>query len=791
MKNLTCLKLFLATMFVTTTALFTGCVDDNDDTEAPRLEVSPKTLAFDSDGIPVEGSQSFFEISANRPWTATVLDDKTWVTLSKMKGDGSDKVQVSIPEGITDEAKVQIQISNKVGVLLKEEVTIRSGNIAPSVVIYNETFGAASQTNNKWPLVADFTNWNKSGEGSMNVTYDNSGNVSLRQSGKLSDGYESASGDAKVFFGTNNPSFIVKGITLETNQTNLKLGFGASYSKSVNGNYDNEFKPESFHVYLSKDGTTWSNAIQYEFKQADEYWGYVTSNFTLQEATSALYIKFTADIESGYAIDDITLSTGNGGQEVVLGGGDEPEPVATAITIPAIIEMMSAEGTVIDTNADRYFEAVVQNNVENGNYSNKNLILATKDATTSGNGIVLFGEAVEPSTLGVTQGDVVKVTLKRGLAKAKLYNKVYQVTGGDKEVWATVEKTGEKATITAIPVEVSQLTDYQSMTVKIENANPKEAGVWGITPGSFIFTTGDNDFTVFTKINAAGFVNQPFKSVIGGGTITGIVTLYNGNPQVAPQSLDDVAAFKSTDPTIISANPQSLNFTAEGGTKEIEVTVANFEGKVLALEGVSGILKATVNATTITVIASPNSTTETISQTLQISVAGGNKIEVPITVEGQPSGNETIISLDLTNKDTYPEDFPTAKTIEEKSYTLGGYTYTFKSKGSDVGYYFQQSIGYLMLGKSGAYIELPAIPNKKLVKVTLTTRSGASKKVTIGIVDTADETVTGGEAQLWDQADDNLVYTYNLSGTSANTSYRIKVANANNAQFTKWELVYE
>lgn len=61
-----------------------------------------------------------------------------------MEGDGSDKVQVSIPEGITDEAKVLIQISNKVGVLMKEEVTIRSGNIVPAVVIYNETFGTTA-----------------------------------------------------------------------------------------------------------------------------------------------------------------------------------------------------------------------------------------------------------------------------------------------------------------------------------------------------------------------------------------------------------------------------------------------------------------------------------------------------------------------------------------------------------------------------------------------------------------------------------------------------------------------
>ena len=216
MKNLTFLKLFVTTMFVMATALFAGCVDDNDDTEAPRLEVSPKTLVFDTDGTPVEGSQSYFEISANRHWTATVLDDKTWVTLSKMEGDGSDKVQVSIPEGITDEAKVLIQISNKVGVLMKEEVTIRSGNIVPAVVIYNETFGTGDVSSN--PDVADYNDWNKTGEGVVDVTYLGEG-VSIRNTGKSNiDAYEGASGPNVALF-TKTGIFQISKIRLTTDQS--------------------------------------------------------------------------------------------------------------------------------------------------------------------------------------------------------------------------------------------------------------------------------------------------------------------------------------------------------------------------------------------------------------------------------------------------------------------------------------------------------------------------------------------------------------------------------------------
>lgn len=364
MKNLTFLKLFYATMFVMITALFAGCVDDNDDTEAPRLEISPKTLVFNTDGIPVEGSQSYFEISANRHWTATVLDDKTWVTLSKMEGDGSDKVQVSIPEGITDEAKVLIQISNKVGVLMKEEVTIRSGNVVPSVVIYNETFGNTAPSKTPYPYVDEFKDWVKSGEGSETVEYAGSG-ASLRQSGKLSSGYEGASGEDKLFFGSN-ANFIIQKITLKADQTNLKLGFGGSYSQSITGGYDNEFKPESFHIYLSKDGITWSNAIQYDYKQADEYWVYATSNFTLKHSVNTLYIKFAADLASVFSIDDPTLSTGNGGQEIDLGNTEPAVSTAEATQVSAtsatlggsVVNMDIASATEVGVQYTEYTGAV-------------------------------------------------------------------------------------------------------------------------------------------------------------------------------------------------------------------------------------------------------------------------------------------------------------------------------------------------------------------------------------------------------------------------------------------------
>ena len=161
MRNLNFLKLFYGLMLVMVSTAFVSCVDDNDDTEAPYLEVSPTTLIFGLDGQPANGSQASFDISTNRSWKATVKDDKSWVTLSKYEGEGSATIQVSIPENVNDEASVVIEISNKVGVLMSETVKISSGNVGPTEVIYNETVGDKA-VSSPYPYVDSYDGWNLS-----------------------------------------------------------------------------------------------------------------------------------------------------------------------------------------------------------------------------------------------------------------------------------------------------------------------------------------------------------------------------------------------------------------------------------------------------------------------------------------------------------------------------------------------------------------------------------------------------------------------------------------------------
>lgn len=318
MKKVNSLKFWHELLFMLMMVSFTACVDDNEDTEAPYLEVNPATLTFENGGVQT------LEISTNRQWKATV-EDADWISLSKIQGEGSDQIQVSVPEGTIGEAKINIIMSNRSGILKSATVNVKAGTVIESKLIYNETLGNADASQK--PYISDYQGWNKSGDGATSVEY--AGNkTSIRSSGLTNtDAYEGASGPNVVFFGTAPATFDINKIALAEGQTNLKLTFGASRSKqNEDKSYDNSFTPETFKVSVSSNGTNWQE-ITYEKNNGDTdhpYWILATANFTLKKAVPELYIRFTASESSVFRLDDISLSTGYGGQEVILEGGNEP-----------------------------------------------------------------------------------------------------------------------------------------------------------------------------------------------------------------------------------------------------------------------------------------------------------------------------------------------------------------------------------------------------------------------------------------------------------------------------------
>lgn len=584
-----------------------------------------------------------------------------------------------------------------------EEIDLAGGGVVPpdpsGDAIYENNFDKtpAEKVDNKWPFLNQTDAWqNASGTGNSTVTY-TSTNVSVRTSGKLSGGYDGASGSNKIFFGSAPATFDINNITMPAGKTNYRIIFGGAYSQSNGGTYDNIFKPESFHVAVG-NGTDWSGNLTYEkiggSDTTDPYWVQFAVDFTLKEAVSQLSIRFTADLASVFAIDDVQLVEGNGGQEVDLEGGVvPPDPgEATAITIPELIAQMTDTEAPVDANADRYLDAVVMNDVAGANYTFNNLILATENATEAGNGITLYGSQVEPSTLGLNKGDKVRVTLYKGLAKVVVnYSGMYEVTGAKEATWCKVEKTGTVTSIPTATIAAADLAKYQGMAVTIANASVAQAGVWASASAlsSHTFTADGANFTVFCKQsdekNPSVFLDVPFKA--GSGNISGLAAVYKNNSQLVPRNLDDVAAFSdSSTPMITGVTPASVSIPAIGGNETIIVSVANKGENVLSVSGLSGLLEATVdNANNmVTVTAQPN-TGAVQNQTLTIAIAGGNSVTVPVTLLGVGGGGTgEVVAFSITDIKADNADLPTngygsqvvATPSTWVSWTVGGIEFT-------------------------------------------------------------------------------------------------------------------
>lgn len=429
----------------------------------------------------------------------------------------------------------------------------------PGDAIYYESFGTADVSDK--PLIADYTGWAKTGSGAGEVSYTGEGNMSIRTSGKLSAGYDGASGKNKAFFGTNNPALIINKIKLDGAQ-DLQLTFGAQYSKTIDydaGLYDNEFKPEKFHLALSADGTSWTT-VEYTYAQADEFWVFATSKFKLKNKAAYLYVKYAVDEASVFAIDDVTLAEGEGGTEIDLGeGGEEPEPTpGEAITVNELYRLAETvtgkDKLVIDAENNRTLEAVVVTDVDGGNVSANNLMVMTEGATQAKNGILLFssGQYTNPKdpAFPFKSGDKVRFTLVKGLAKVANFSNCYEVTceSSDAATWLTAEVIG-KAQLTPVPLtSIDNLIDYQGMLVTVKNVtSPATAGNWAV--GTTTFKVGSSDLTVYVTQDAAGFAGKQY-AASKTGDLTGYVSLYKGAVQLCPRNMTDAAAFAEggTDP---------------------------------------------------------------------------------------------------------------------------------------------------------------------------------------------------------------------------------------------------
>lgn len=638
-------RLVFGAFFLVAATAFTGCSDDDDKSLTPKLTADPTALNFTDE---TETTQTV-AITANCEWTVTA-SNLDWATISPMSGKGNGTISVTVselPAGTSlREGKISFTLihpefgkwdSNQSPITVKQ---YGSGVTPPPTgdAIYANDFDKeqATEGSSGWPFADQFEGWkNQTGTGADNVTYV-ANSISVRSNSASNGSYSKYKDDAS---GVNNMLFRagaeleIHKIALDPAQKNLCLTFG-SY-KSLFGDDDNAFVTSEFHVYLSKDGENWAE-IAYDRPVGDDEhtnfgtWALATANFTLKEVPSELYIRFISDLSSAHRIDDVKLFEGIGGTEVDLGNVTPPTPgEAVVITIPEIIAKLTTSQVALDTNNDRYFEAVVVTDKEGGNFNGQNLQVMTPGATTAKNGITLYGSGkyTDPYDDGFTfvKGDKVKVTLKKGEARIVSYNGLYEVTGSKGADWVEIEKIGTE-TITPVVVDPAKLAEYQGMVVTVKGVTaPATAADWTTNEafGKHTFTTSAGNMTVFVQKAMPGLVGTQF--VAGStGDITGYASVNSNAAQVCPQRPEDVAAFMgepSTDPAITKLDPTSLSFSATDNAKTVTVTAANADDCTIeAATDKSEQFTTSVNGMVVTVTPKENTTEQAITATLTIKL---------------------------------------------------------------------------------------------------------------------------------------------------------------------------
>lgn len=638
-------RLLFGAFFLVAATAFTGCSDDDDKSLTPKLTADPTALDFTDE----TATTQTVAITANCEWTVTA-SNLDWATISPMSGKGNGTISVTVselPAGTNlREGKISFTLIHpEFGKWGQAESSVAvkqygSGVTPPPTgdAIYANDFDKEQATGGSsgWPFADQFEGWkNQTGTGADNVAYV-ANSISVRANSASNGSYSKYKDDAS---GVNNMLFRagaeleIHKIALDPAQKNLCLTFG-SY-KSLYGAEDNAFVTSEFHVYLSKDGENWAEIAYDRPVEADEHsnygtWALATANFTLKEVPSELYIRFISDLSSAHRIDDVKLFEGIGGTEVDLGNVTPPTPgEAVVITIPEIIAKLTTSQVALDTNNDRYFEAVVVTDKEGGNFNGQNLQVMTPGATTAKNGITLYGSGkyTDPYDDGFTfvKGDKVKVTLKKGEARIVSYNGLYEVTGSKGADWVEIEKIGTE-TITPVVVDPAKLAEYQGMVVTVKGVTaPATAADWTTNEafGKHTFTTSAGNMTVFVQKAMPGLVGTQF--VAGStGDITGYASVNSNAAQVCPQRPEDVAAFMgepSTDPAITKLDPTSLSFAATDNAKTVTVTAANADDCTIeAATDKSEQFTTSVNGMVVTVTPKENTTEQAITATLTIKL---------------------------------------------------------------------------------------------------------------------------------------------------------------------------
>lgn len=307
---------------------------------------------------------------------------------------------------------------------------------------------------------------------------------------------------------------------------------------------------------------------------------------------------------------------------------------------------------------------------------------------------------------------------------------------------------------------------YKSNTMTVSSSKT-------ITKIELTFSSSDGTNEITTNVGT-------YSSGTWTGSVSSVVFTVGGT--TGNRRLSAVTVTTSDGPSL---TPVTLSFPESSYTANVgeafsapTLTVAPAAAASEVVYSSSDTDVATVNASTgaVTIVAEG---TTTITAAIDDSETYTNaSASYTLTVKPDPN---VLAILDFTSAEFWNPVLPIGsdnKTVDENEYSDG--TYTVKIAGSQgEGYYWLSQGKDLLLGKNGAYLQLPAF-DKPVAKIVIDGYSGASGKVTqnIYVGETAVSTETTSAKET---------HTYEIAPgyQAAGNIYTLKVTNDNNTQIQK------
>lgn len=260
--------------------------------------------------------------------------------------------------------------------------------------------------------------------------------------------------------------------------------------------------------------------------------------------------------------------------------------------------------------------------------------------------------------------------------------------------------------------------------------------------------------------------------------VYGNLTKYNDTYELAADNQLYSLERPVSQETRIVASDVTLEYDATSG--EIEYTIENPQTGVsinAELDESCDWISDIQVGETITFTTTANEGEADRSATITLSYTGAEEKVVTITQTYKMIAVEADDSKTIFYFTNNKWGIPTSKTVDEASFTADGYTITLKgSSGNGYSYYPQN---YLMLGKTEAYLTLPAF-SFPVSKIEVVGRDDASPSVVqnIYVDDKAVSDATTG-------AKGTNTYVIASDYQAAGTIYTFKVTSNHNTQITQ------